>query len=52
MTPFDSLSPRGVDCTAIPGVADVSCMRGSCVVRRCTSGYAVTADRSQCVPTR
>nr|VWO99489.1 Cytochrome P450 monooxygenase CYP52X1 [Ganoderma boninense] len=52
MTPFDSLSPRGVDCTALPGVADVSCMGGACVVRRCKSGYAVTADRSRCVATK
>ncbi|TBU59822.1 hypothetical protein BD310DRAFT_876522 [Dichomitus squalens] len=52
MTPFDAFSPIGVDCTAIRGVADVSCRHGRCLVRRCTSGYAVTSDRSGCGSTR
>ena len=51
MTPFDAFSPVGVDCTTIPGVADVSCMRGRCVVSRCAPGYAVRSDASGCVST-
>ncbi|KAF7793465.1 hypothetical protein EIP86_004577 [Pleurotus ostreatoroseus] len=40
---------RGVDCTAIPGVMDVACAVGSCVVRRCLPGWTVSVDGSYCV---
>ncbi|KAH8094605.1 hypothetical protein BXZ70DRAFT_347818 [Cristinia sonorae] len=42
-------SPHGVDCTAIPGVADVSCGAGSCIVHRCLPGYTPSLDRSFCI---
>lgn len=29
----------GVDCTALPGVSDVGCHAGRCVVRKCAKGY-------------
>ncbi|KAF9005083.1 hypothetical protein BDQ17DRAFT_1353759 [Cyathus striatus] len=39
----------GVDCTAIPGVADVSCVRGACVVNRCMPGYDLNSSKSSCI---
>ncbi|THH30635.1 hypothetical protein EUX98_g3549 [Antrodiella citrinella] len=42
-------TPRGIDCTAIPGVADVSCGAGSCVVHRCLPGYVPSLDRAFCI---
>ncbi|TCD70118.1 Dihydroxyacetone synthase [Steccherinum ochraceum] len=42
-------SPHGVDCTAIPGVADVACGGGSCIVHRCLPGYVPSLDRSFCI---
>ena len=42
-------SPHGIDCTAIPGVADVSCGAGSCIVHRCLPGYTPSLDRSFCI---
>ncbi|KAF8197065.1 hypothetical protein BJ912DRAFT_954681 [Pholiota molesta] len=41
--------PEGVDCTAIQGVSDVSCMYGQCVVHRCMSGYSPNSLRDSCV---
>ncbi|TBU34451.1 hypothetical protein BD311DRAFT_649633 [Dichomitus squalens] len=48
-TPLDAFSPRGVDCTAIPGVADVACQAGACAVKRCAPGYEVSADGTFCL---
>jgi len=42
-------SPRGIDCTAIPGIADVSCGAGTCIVHRCLPGYTPSLDRSFCI---
>ncbi|KAI0081126.1 hypothetical protein K474DRAFT_1588492, partial [Panus rudis PR-1116 ss-1] len=42
-------TPRGIDCTAIPGVRDVSCHAGQCIVHRCSPGYVVSLDRTFCV---
>ena len=42
-------SPQGIDCTAIPGVADVSCHRGSCIVHRCLPGYTPSHDNTFCI---
>ena len=39
----------GVDCTSLPGVADVSCMRGSCYVHKCMPGYELSVDNSMCM---
>ncbi|KAF9483665.1 hypothetical protein BDN70DRAFT_958174 [Pholiota conissans] len=41
--------PEGIDCTAIHGVSDVSCLRGQCVVHRCMSGYTPNNLRDSCV---
>ena len=50
--PLTPLSPIGKDCSALPGVADVSCLSGECVVRRCMSGYSLSRDNTRCIPTR
>ncbi len=47
--PLDESSPDGVDCTAIPGVVDVACRAGSCVVSRCVPGYEVSLDGTFCL---
>ncbi|TDL20478.1 hypothetical protein BD410DRAFT_687907, partial [Rickenella mellea] len=47
--PLHSHSPRGVDCTAIPGVADVACDSGECDVRSCKSGWAISPSGTSCV---
>ena len=39
----------GVDCTSLPGVADVSCMSGSCYIRKCMPGYQLSIDNSECM---
>lgn len=49
--PLLSTEPTGVDCTAIPGVLDVSCLASRCVVKRCKSGFQISADETTCVPT-
>ncbi|KAF9555940.1 hypothetical protein CPC08DRAFT_820776 [Agrocybe pediades] len=48
---YNSRSKKeGVDCTAIQGVSDVSCITGQCVVDRCMPGYSVNASGDSCVP--
>jgi len=47
--PLTPYTPTGIDCTAIPGVADVSCQSGACTVRRCLPGYTTSADASHCL---
>ena len=49
LTPF---SPIGQDCTAIPGVADVSCLSGGCVIHRCMPGHALSSDGTSCISTQ
>ena len=46
--PLTLSTPRGVDCTANPGIADVSCQMGKCVVHRCMPGYTRNADGTSC----
>ncbi|KAH9170202.1 hypothetical protein EDB89DRAFT_1853721 [Lactarius sanguifluus] len=46
--PLTPYSPIGQDCTAIPGVADVACHSGECMVRRCLPGYVVSYDGTSC----
>ncbi|KAG5729991.1 Protein priA [Termitomyces sp. T112] len=41
--------PEGADCTAMPGVADVSCVGGRCLVHRCMPGYEFDPTGSSCV---
>lgn len=48
--PLTTYSPIGTDCTAIPGVADVDCQSGKCVVRRCLRGYIPAVDGTSCNP--
>ncbi|EKM61501.1 uncharacterized protein PHACADRAFT_248159 [Phanerochaete carnosa HHB-10118-sp] len=51
MVPFGRNLARGVDCTGIPGVMDVTCVSGSCVIRRCQPGYVVSLDNTFCLQT-
>jgi len=39
----------GEDCTSLPGVSDVSCIRGECMVHRCMPGYDIHMSGSACV---
>lgn len=47
--PLHRGSPVGVDCTSLPGVADVSCMGGSCFIHKCMPGYELAVDNSMCM---
>jgi hypothetical protein len=49
VVPLHDKSPLGTDCTSLPGVSDVSCQSGSCIVRRCMPGYTLSFDNSTCV---
>jgi len=40
--------PKGVDCTAIAGISDVSCIKGRCSVHRCMPGYKINAFGDSC----
>ncbi|PPQ93896.1 hypothetical protein CVT25_007809 [Psilocybe cyanescens] len=39
----------GIDCTAIPGISDVSCVEGKCLVHRCMAGFSVNQAGDSCV---
>ena len=52
MLPLTPFSLIGQDCTSLPGVADVSCLSGECVVHRCMSGYSHSRDGTSCISTR
>ena len=47
--PLTPYSPVGKDCTALPGVSDVACVDGECVVHRCLRGYVPAHDGSGCI---
>jgi hypothetical protein len=47
--PLTPYTPIGQDCTTLPGVADVSCLAGECVVHRCLRGYVRAHDGTHCV---
>ena len=49
MLPLTPYTPIGQDCTTLPGVADVSCLAGECVVHRCLRGYVPAHDGTHCV---
>ena len=49
MYPLTTSSPMGTDCSTLPGVADVSCLGGECVVQRCMPGYLPAIDGTSCV---
>ena len=49
MVPLGHTPASGIDCTAIPGVMDVACSAGSCIVKKCLPGYKLSADYSTCV---
>jgi hypothetical protein len=46
--PLHEDSPRGRDCSSIPGVTDVSCYNGACRVDGCMPGYRVSSNRRTC----
>ncbi|KAH9961979.1 hypothetical protein BC827DRAFT_1341618 [Russula dissimulans] len=48
--PLTSKSPVGTDCSTLPGVADVECLSGECVVRRCLKGYLPARNGRSCIP--
>jgi len=41
--------PFGVDCTALPGTAEVGCVQGSCNISACLHGYELSEDGRACV---
>ena len=47
--PLTAYSRIGKDCSALPGVADVSCLGGECVVNRCLPGYVLAFDGTSCI---
>lgn len=47
--PINKQTPTGIDCTAIPGVADVHCSSGACVVQKCLPGYYIAPNRTTCL---
>ena len=49
MYPRTAYSPIGRDCSTLPGVADVSCLGGECVVGRCLPGYMTALDGTSCI---
>ena len=49
MFPLTAYFPMGKDCSALPGVADVECLSGECVVRRCRLGYVPALDGTGCI---
>ncbi|KAH7093905.1 hypothetical protein BKA62DRAFT_663412 [Auriculariales sp. MPI-PUGE-AT-0066] len=48
VTPLPGQRASGRDCTAIPGVANVECVYGDCVVSKCKRGWKVNADTNGC----
>ncbi|THH16066.1 hypothetical protein EW146_g4521 [Bondarzewia mesenterica] len=51
--PFTSPSqqgPKGIDCTSLPGVLDVECSVGKCIVRRCRDDFSISTSGDECVP--
>ena len=49
MFPLTAYSPIGKDCSSLPGVADVDCPSGECVIRHCLPGYFPARDGSSCI---
>jgi hypothetical protein len=47
--PLTPYVPIGQDCSSLPGVADVACLAGECVVHRCLPGYVIARDGTHCV---
>lgn len=52
MIPLTVYSPMGTDCSMLPGVADVTCFGGGCVVERCLPGYVPAIDGTSCIRRR
>ncbi|KIK68321.1 hypothetical protein GYMLUDRAFT_68188 [Collybiopsis luxurians FD-317 M1] len=38
----------GVDCTTLPGVANVACVRGACSVNKCMPGFKISRSGQHC----
>jgi hypothetical protein len=49
MLPLTPYTPIGEDCSSLPGVADVACIAGECVVHRCLPGFVTAHDGTHCV---
>jgi hypothetical protein len=49
MLPLTPYVPIGQDSASLPGVADVACIAGECVVHRYIPGYVVARDGNHCV---
>ncbi|KDQ57894.1 hypothetical protein JAAARDRAFT_206682 [Jaapia argillacea MUCL 33604] len=49
---LDLSGTPGVDCSALRGVHDVSCLHGTCVVHRCKPGYRASSSGTSCVKTK
>ncbi|KAH9974991.1 hypothetical protein BGW80DRAFT_1487994 [Lactifluus volemus] len=47
--PLTPYVPIGQDCTSLPGIADVACIAGECVVDRCLPGYVLARDGNHCI---
>lgn len=45
---LDDLLTFGTDCTALPGVADVACVRGECSILRCEHGWTISSGGQRC----
>lgn len=52
MLPFMESTSKGVDCTTIPNINAVACVKGSCQIRRCARHYALSQDGTSCVDSR
>ncbi|KAL0952387.1 hypothetical protein HGRIS_006664 [Hohenbuehelia grisea] len=48
VVPFGNDGVTGRDCSAISNVDEVSCYRGACQVKSCSSGYRVAANGTDC----
>ncbi|PVG00537.1 hypothetical protein CPB86DRAFT_701212 [Serendipita vermifera] len=39
----------GTDCSALPGVSDVQCYSGRCLVHRCKRGWTISPSGTECL---
>ena len=47
--PYNATATVGRDCTSIPGVEAVACVRGGCHVQSCSSGWTVNGAQDGCL---
>ena len=48
--PLTLFSPVGTGCTELPGVTDIACLSGKCIVHRFPPRHALAIDGTSCVP--